>query len=84
MKAWAVDRPGPVDGGPLVRVDKDVPRTRAADRSGCVCACAACAGPTSTWPRATSRHAIRCHARATRSSASSTQLGTGSTALAGG
>ena len=26
MKAWAVDRPGPVDGGPLVRVDKEVPQ----------------------------------------------------------
>jgi propanol-preferring alcohol dehydrogenase len=25
MKAWAVDRPGPVDDGPLVRLDKDVP-----------------------------------------------------------
>ncbi len=26
MKAWAVDRPGPVDGRPLVQVDKEVPR----------------------------------------------------------
>jgi propanol-preferring alcohol dehydrogenase len=25
MLAWAVERPGPVDGGPLVRVEKDVP-----------------------------------------------------------
>jgi alcohol dehydrogenase, propanol-preferring len=25
MKAWVVDRPGPVDGGPLVQVDKAVP-----------------------------------------------------------
>jgi alcohol dehydrogenase, propanol-preferring len=26
MKAWAVDRPGPVDASPLVQVDKEVPR----------------------------------------------------------
>jgi len=26
MKAWSVDRPGPVDGGPLVQVDKEVPQ----------------------------------------------------------
>ena len=26
MKVWAVDRPGPVDDGPLVQVDKEVPR----------------------------------------------------------
>ena len=26
MKAWAVDRPGPVDGAPLVQVDKEVPQ----------------------------------------------------------
>jgi alcohol dehydrogenase, propanol-preferring len=26
MRAWAVDRPGPVDGGPLVQVDKEVPQ----------------------------------------------------------
>jgi propanol-preferring alcohol dehydrogenase len=25
MKAWAVDRPGPVDGAPLVRLDRPVP-----------------------------------------------------------
>jgi propanol-preferring alcohol dehydrogenase len=25
MKAWAIDQPGPVDGGPLVQVDKAVP-----------------------------------------------------------
>ena len=25
MQAWVVDRPGPVDGGPLARVEKDVP-----------------------------------------------------------
>ncbi len=26
MKAWAVDQPGPVDGGPLVRIDKAIPQ----------------------------------------------------------
>jgi propanol-preferring alcohol dehydrogenase len=26
MKAWVVDRPGPVDGGPMMRVDKAVPQ----------------------------------------------------------
>jgi propanol-preferring alcohol dehydrogenase len=26
MKAWAVDRPGPIDSGPLVQVDKEVPQ----------------------------------------------------------
>ena len=26
MKAWAVERPGPVDGAPLVQVDKEVPQ----------------------------------------------------------
>jgi propanol-preferring alcohol dehydrogenase len=29
MQAWIVERPGPVDGGPLARVDRDVPHATA-------------------------------------------------------
>ena len=59
MKAWAVDRPGPVDGGPLVRVDKAVPRAGARPGPRARARRAGCAGPISTWPRATSHHAVR-------------------------
>lgn len=42
MKAWVVDRPGPVDGGPLVRVDKEVPEPAAGEVRLRVRVCGVC------------------------------------------
>jgi propanol-preferring alcohol dehydrogenase len=42
MLAWEVERPGPVDGGPLVRVDKDVPEPAAGEVRVRVRVCGVC------------------------------------------
>ncbi len=42
MLAWQVERPGPVDGGPLVRVDKEVPEPAAGEVRLRVRACGVC------------------------------------------
>jgi len=42
MQAWAVERPGPVDGGPLVRLDKDVPEPGPGQVRLRVSACGVC------------------------------------------
>ena len=71
MRAWVVRPPGPIDGGPLALVERAEPQPARA-RSGCGCRCAGCAGPTSTWPRATSPPRRADVDPATRSSAWST------------
>ena len=42
MQAWAVDRPGPVDAGPLVRLDKPVPEPGPGQVRLRVSACGVC------------------------------------------
>lgn len=42
MLAWEVERPGPVDGGPLVRVDKEVPEPLGGQIRVRVRACGVC------------------------------------------
>ena len=42
MLAWQVERPGPVDGGPLVRVDKEVPEPAAGEVRLRVRVCGVC------------------------------------------
>ena len=42
MQTWAVDRPGPVDGGPLVRLDKPVPEPGPGQVRLRVSACGVC------------------------------------------
>lgn len=42
MSAWAVDRPGPIGGGPLVRVSRAVPRPRPDEVLVRVSACGVC------------------------------------------
>ena len=42
MLAWEVERPGPVDRGPLVRVDKEVPRPAAGEVRVQVRTCGVC------------------------------------------
>ena len=59
MQAWVVDTPGPIDAGPLRRVEPRAARARRRARSGCGSPAAASAGPTCTWPRATCRRAGR-------------------------
>ena len=64
MRAWAVEPPGPIDDGPLRRVERPVPEPGPRRGAGPGRARAACAGPTSTWPRATwRRHRPRRRAR---------------------
>jgi propanol-preferring alcohol dehydrogenase len=42
MDAWVVDHPGPIDGGPLVRLAKDTPRPGAGQIRLAVTACGVC------------------------------------------
>jgi propanol-preferring alcohol dehydrogenase len=42
MLAWTVERPGPVDGGPLVRVEKDIPEPAAGEVRVRVRVCGVC------------------------------------------
>ena len=67
MRAWVVHRPGPVDDGPLVLVDRADPEPGPGEIRVRV-TCAGCAAPTSTWPRATSAPHGPTWSRATRSS----------------
>ena len=58
MLAWAVDQPGPVDGSPLLRVERAVPEPVPGQVRMRVRA-AACAAPTSIWLRVTCPPAAR-------------------------
>ena len=78
MDAWVVDKPGPVDTGPLARVEKDVPDPGPGQVRVCRCAPVASAAPTCTWPRAIFLRATRGSRRATRSSVWSTGSAPGS------
>jgi propanol-preferring alcohol dehydrogenase len=42
MLAWAVDRPGPIDSGPLVRTDREVPEPGPGQIRVRVCVCGVC------------------------------------------
>jgi propanol-preferring alcohol dehydrogenase len=42
MRAWAVHQPGPIDGGPLIRVDRPVPEPGAGEVRVRVSACGVC------------------------------------------
>jgi alcohol dehydrogenase, propanol-preferring len=42
MRAWVVDRPGPIDGGPLRLVDKPVPQPNASELRVHVAVCGVC------------------------------------------
>ena len=68
MLAWAVERPGPIDGHPLVAVERPVPEPGPGEVRFSVTR-AGCAAPTSTWPRVTCRPVARVSCPAIRSSA---------------
>jgi propanol-preferring alcohol dehydrogenase len=42
MRAWAVDRPGPIEGGPLVAVERPVPEPGAGEVRVAIRACGVC------------------------------------------